>query len=413
VQVANVLTNTTDGQSLGVAIKNDATGSEGTLAISCNQDTIIGGIVAFSGRDNTTPQDFVAQTATATDNATPYVVTRTATPVTNGDDIFAVCGWDVSSSVNGTFTFSTTSGTTGAWTTRQDQQDTFRNVGMGTAAQVTAGAITVQASVAGSGNSQLAIVVMALKPAAASGSTGTLAVTNAVDTSAAAGTTTVVGTLARTNAADTRSSAGTTTILGTLARTNAADTRAASGTTTVLGTLARSNAVDTLAASGSVGSAVSGTLARTNANDAGVAAGTTTVVGSVATTNAKDSISASGSGGTAPAASPAVTGGTGKAGKPKRWWRVRDALYYATEDQLPRIVEPEPGQPKAKKQAKKAKVQAIQAIEAALPDVDFEIVWPKFYREAPKAIDPAVLMAVVMARLAELDEEDIEILLLH
>lgn len=123
--------------------------------------------------------------------------------------------------------------------------------------------------------------------------TGTLATTNADDTSAASGTTTVVGTLAKTNANDTSAAAGTTTVLGTLARTNANDTSAASGATTVVGTLATTNANDTLAASGSAG-AVSGTLATTNANDTSSAAGTTTVLGTLARTNANDSSVASG-----------------------------------------------------------------------------------------------------------------------
>lgn len=124
--------------------------------------------------------------------------------------------------------------------------------------------------------------------------TGTLATTNANDTSAAAGTTTILGTLAKTNANDTSSAAGTTTVLGALAKTNANDTSAAAGTTTVLGTLATTNANDTLAASGSVGGAVSGTLATTNANDTSAGAGTTTVLGSLARTNANDTTSAAG-----------------------------------------------------------------------------------------------------------------------
>lgn len=130
-------------------------------------------------------------------------------------------------------------------------------------------------------------------PAAAGG--GTLATTNANDTVAGTGTTTVVGTGSRTNANDTSSAAGTTSVRGTLARTNAADTAAASGSTTVTGSLARTNANDTLAASGSVGAAVSGTLARTNANDTLSALGTTTVIGTVARANAPDTSSASGS----------------------------------------------------------------------------------------------------------------------
>lgn len=113
-----------------------------------------------------------------------------------------------------------------------------------------------------------------------------------VGASSASGST---GTVAYTNANDTSAASGTTTVLGTLATTNGNDTSAAAGTTTVLGTLARTNANDTCAASGAVGSSgATGTLARTNANDTASAAGTTTVTGTVARTNANDSVSAAG-----------------------------------------------------------------------------------------------------------------------
>lgn len=102
------------------------------------------------------------------------------------------------------------------------------------------------------------------------------------------------GTLATTNANDTSSASGTTTVLGTLARTNANDTSAASGSTTVVGSLAKTSADDTLAASGSVGGGASGTLATTNANDTLSASGTTTVVGTLAKMNANDAVSAAG-----------------------------------------------------------------------------------------------------------------------
>lgn len=109
-------------------------------------------------------------------------------------------------------------------------------------------------------------------PPAGAGSTGTLATTNADDTSAAIGTTTIVGALAYTNANDASAAAGTTTVLGTLARANANDTAAASGTTAVVGTSATTNANDTSTASGS-GGAVTGTSATTNANDVANASG--------------------------------------------------------------------------------------------------------------------------------------------
>jgi hypothetical protein len=150
---------------------------------------------------------------------------------------------------------------------------------------------------------------------ATSGASGTSATTNANDTSAASGTTTVVGTSTAANANDTSSAAGTTKILGTSATTNANDTSSASGTpkvvgssaTTnandtssaagtpkVVGTSASTNAADTSTASGSVGSSVSGAVAYTNANDTGSASGTTKILGTSGTTNANDTAAASG-----------------------------------------------------------------------------------------------------------------------
>lgn len=105
----------------------------------------------------------------------------------------------------------------------------------------------------------------------------------------------VTGTLAVTNARDTLAAAGTPTVAGTLARTNANDALSAAGTTTVTGALAKTNADDSLAASGDVGGAVTGTLNRQNANDSLAAAGTTTVTGTLATTNASDTLAAAGS----------------------------------------------------------------------------------------------------------------------
>ena len=127
-----------------------------------------------------------------------------------------------------------------------------------------------------------------------SGSTGTVAVTNANDTSSASGATTVTGSVAKSNANDTSAASGTTTITGSLARTNVNDTSAASGTPTVTGTLATTNANDTISASGSVGNSITGTVAYTNANDTLSASGTTTIVGTVSRTNANDTSAANG-----------------------------------------------------------------------------------------------------------------------
>lgn len=132
------------------------------------------------------------------------------------------------------------------------------------------------------------------------GVTGTSATTNANDTSAASGTTTVVGTSATTNANDTSAASGSvgSAVTGTSATTNANDTSSASGTTTVVGTSATTNANDTSAASGSVGGGVTGASNTTNADDTSAASGTTTIVGNSATANANDTSNAAGWAGT-------------------------------------------------------------------------------------------------------------------
>jgi hypothetical protein len=135
-------------------------------------------------------------------------------------------------------------------------------------------------------------------PAGAASNDGTLARTNANDTSAASGSVTNTGTLARTNANDTSAASGSQTNTGTLARTNANDSVSASGSTsgTNDGTLATTNANDTSAASGTQTN--TGTLARTNANDGVAASGTAgTISGTVAYTNANDALTATGGGG--------------------------------------------------------------------------------------------------------------------
>lgn len=174
-QIANLRTTTTDGQSLCVAIKGTASGSEGSLTLNDGNAAvdIIGGVGAWNSIDNTTPQDVTSVTGTAlSDASSPFVISASITPSNNGCDIVAICGLDINGSINGTPTFSTTSGTTGAWTTRQDQNSGFYNVAVGTATQTTAGAITVQCSwTAASGSSDLAIVLIALRPAAGGGGT--------------------------------------------------------------------------------------------------------------------------------------------------------------------------------------------------------------------------------------------------
>jgi hypothetical protein len=138
-------------------------------------------------------------------------------------------------------------------------------------------------------------------PAAAAGSTGTLAYTEQNDTSDASGTTTVTGTSTPTEQSDTSSASGTTTIVGTSAVTEQDDTLAASGTAgeAASGTVNYTEQNDTLSASGTT--TVRGTASNTEANDTVVGTGTTTIIGTSSTTEGNDTLSASGSSGTPPA----------------------------------------------------------------------------------------------------------------
>lgn len=126
---------------------------------------------------------------------------------------------------------------------------------------------------------------------------GSASVTNANDSVSASGATTVSGSVSRTNANDTSAAAGSATVNGTLAATNANDSAAALGAPTVNGNLAKTNSEDASSASGN--STVNGSLAKANAADTLAASGAPVVTGSLAYTNANDTAVASGSVGSA------------------------------------------------------------------------------------------------------------------
>ena len=162
--------NTFDGQQIGVAIKPDCTGSEGTLTLNAS-GTIVGGIVGISGMDNSTQPD-VATPTPANNNsgmATPWTISLAITPATNGAMILSFMGSDAAVAVAHTFA------DTGAlsWTTATDinqSGSTFRHGGIGYATQATAAATTVTGTgTAASGSAGRSMILVALKPAAASG----------------------------------------------------------------------------------------------------------------------------------------------------------------------------------------------------------------------------------------------------
>jgi hypothetical protein len=120
---------------------------------------------------------------------------------------------------------------------------------------------------------------------APSGSTGTLAVTEAQDTASMTGTQTIGGTLAVTEAQDTMTSTSPD-VTGTLAATETQDTFNGTGTPIIIGTLAATEAQDIFAAAGYP--LLNGTLNATEAQDVFTAAGTGPVQGTLAATEAQD-----------------------------------------------------------------------------------------------------------------------------
>jgi hypothetical protein len=154
-------------------------------------------------------------------------------------------------------------------------------------------------------------------PTAASGITGTAAVTQAGDVSAASGQLGYSGTASPTQAANTSSASGTVInpVTGTVAVTQAGNTSIASGQLGYSGTSARTQANQTSAASGQLG--YSGTAAATQANQTSSASGTYTAggsfSGSAAVTQANQTSAATGKLGYSATATPTQANNTSTA----------------------------------------------------------------------------------------------------
>ncbi|HEX7124962.1 MAG TPA: hypothetical protein VF406_04195, partial [Thermodesulfobacteriota bacterium] len=160
-----------DGQVLAVGIKV-ADGSEGLLTFGFpSGNDCIGGVAAFSGRDTTTPQDVAAVEASVdTAQNSPWTVDASITPVTDGCDLVAIMGSDITSSQDVVHSFS---GGGLTWTVAADQwSGDFENVAVGYAVQPAAGAITVTGTGTRSGaTAGRAMILLALRPAAGGGGT--------------------------------------------------------------------------------------------------------------------------------------------------------------------------------------------------------------------------------------------------
>ena len=158
-------TTSLDGMTYESFIKLDATGSEGSVSASVSADAIVGVMSSFSGVNNTTPQDVTRVTAT-NNTSVASIDSPSITPSTSGALLVAILAMDANTSANATF--STVSGSTGAWTKHIEIIDTtgFRKVAIGSA-DWTSGATVVRGAC--SSNGALIITVMALKPAAGGG----------------------------------------------------------------------------------------------------------------------------------------------------------------------------------------------------------------------------------------------------
>jgi hypothetical protein len=167
---------------------------------------------------------------------------------------------------------------------------------------------------ASSGTTGTVAVTQAANTSSASGVlgyTGTVAATQANQTSSASGLAGNIGSAAVTQANQTSSASGTVTssgFSGSVAVTQASQTSAASGVLRYSGTAAIVQAGDTAAASGKLG--YTGTAVRTQANQTAAAAGVVAnpVTGTAATTQAAQVSTAVGS------TQPLVTFGTASAG---------------------------------------------------------------------------------------------------
>ncbi len=158
--LAPVVTSTNDGATFRASIKV-ADGTETSVSFSSTStNPCIAGVIAFSGRDTTTPLDVAAVTIALSTAGT--TADLSITPITDGCDLCYILGNDGGSS-NTTFTFTTQSGTTGAWTTQPDQHSGYYNVAAGRAVQTTAGAITARCTTSQTGG-RLGVLV-ALRPA--------------------------------------------------------------------------------------------------------------------------------------------------------------------------------------------------------------------------------------------------------
>jgi len=158
---------TTDNQVHQILYKV-ADGTETSVVFdSTSGNTAIGCCLEFSSIDTTTPLDVTPVTfnSNTSNTTTTLPSTGSMTPVTDGCDIVFCQGQDNGNS-DYTFTFSTVTGTTGAWTTRTDQRSGFMNCAVGSCTQTTAGSFTAKVVSTSGGRSG---IMFALRPSGGGG----------------------------------------------------------------------------------------------------------------------------------------------------------------------------------------------------------------------------------------------------
>ncbi len=164
-EIANVLCGTTDGSTLGVARKKDATGSETSLSVSNDLGAgMISACFSYSGRDNVNPESVTSVNAhTNSNDASPWAQAATIVPGHASCDVLAIMDSDVTNAVDVVHTFADTIPL--SWNVRQDTNSGFYNMALADAAQASAASVTVT----GTGTSALqnasrALVAIALRP---------------------------------------------------------------------------------------------------------------------------------------------------------------------------------------------------------------------------------------------------------
>jgi hypothetical protein len=270
---------TTDGfQKMKVAVKKLTAADSGTYSVSGFGSHFRQGHVAIiRGIDTTTALDVAVNLAQNSTGTT--LPANSLTTVTAGCLIMRVVANE-----------NTSTGTPDTGYTEQADSNYLKT---NTKIAGSAGTETPSGGSQSVSNLKLSALI-AFRPAADSGITGTIAAIQAGNTSAATGQLGYSGTVAAVQANNTAAASGKLGYSGSIAATQANQTAAASGTvgSGISGTIAATQAANTAAASGQLG--YSGTIASTQANQTAVASGKLGYTGTAAPVQANQTAAISG-----------------------------------------------------------------------------------------------------------------------